>query len=88
MHRSPAALPERHPKFLSGGAKRDGIDDRAIAGAQAHTHMGLPHLFDIDEGMGGERKDRLGIARAEGTRARDRRHDVGVGGGGGERPVD
>src|SRR5262249_40852334 len=49
VHGSPAALPERDPEFLSGGAKRDGIDDRAIAGTQPHTHMGLPHLFGIDD---------------------------------------
>ncbi len=38
--------------------------------------------------MGRQRDDRFRIARAERTRARDRRHDVVVGGSGGERPVD
>src|SRR6201982_3332138 len=72
MHGSPAALPERVPELLSGGAKRDGVDDRAVAGAQPRTHMGLPHLFGIDEGVGGKRDHRLRIAGAERTRARDR----------------
>src|SRR5215510_8154999 len=88
VHGSPAALPERDPEFLSGGAKRDGVDDRAIARAQAHTHMKLPHLFGIDESMRRERNNRLGIARAKGTRARDRCYDVVVGSSGGERTVD
>jgi len=69
MHGSPAALPERVPELLSGGAKRNGVDDRAIAGTQARTHMGLPYLFGIDEGMGRQRDDRFRIARAERTRA-------------------
>src|SRR5262249_58225216 len=87
VHGSPAALPEGDPEFLPSGAKRDGVDDRAVAGAQPHTHMGLPHLFDIDEGVGGKRNDRLRIARPEGARARDRRHDIVIGGSGGERPL-
>src|SRR5215510_3186893 len=88
VHGSPAALPKRDPEFLSSGAKRDGVDDRAIARAQAQTHMKLPHLFGIDESMRRERNNRLGIARAKGTRARDRCYDVVVGSSGGERPVD
>src|SRR5262249_57805405 len=86
VHGSPAALPEPDPELLSGGAKRNGVDDRAIAGTQARTHMGLPYLFGIDEGMGRQRDDRFRIARTERTRARDRRHDVLVGGSGGARP--
>src|SRR5437879_13759159 len=50
VHGSPAALPEPDPELLSGGAKRNGVDDRAIAGTQPRTHMGLPDLFGIDEG--------------------------------------
>src|SRR5262245_15659733 len=61
VHGSPAALPEGDPEFLPSGAKRDGIDDRAVAGAQPHTHMRLPHPFDIDEAVGGKRNARLGI---------------------------
>ena len=76
------------PELLPGGAERDGVDDRAVAGAQPRAHMGLPDLVGIDEGVGGERDHRLRIAGAEGTRARDRRHDVAVGGGGGDRSVD
>src|SRR5262249_59276787 len=88
VHGSPATLPERDPELLSGGAKRDSVDDRAIAGAQARTHVRLPHLLGIDEGMGRQRDDRFGIARTERTRARDRRQDVVIGGSGGERPPD
>src|SRR5215469_9540847 len=88
VHGSPAALPERDPELLSGGAKRDGVDDRAVAGAQPRAHVRLPYLLGIDEGMGRQRNDRFGIARAERTRARDRRHDVVVGGTGGECPID
>src|SRR6516162_9912442 len=88
VHGSPTALPEPDPELLSGGAKRNGVDDRAVPGTQARTHMGLPYLFGIDEGMGRQRDDRFRIARAERTRARDRRHDVVVGSSGGERPVD
>src|SRR5262252_766948 len=55
VHGSPAALPERVPEFLSGGAKRDGVDDRAIAGAQPRTYMRLPDLFEI----GAERAQRI-----------------------------
>src|SRR5262249_57350944 len=87
VHGSPAALPERDAEFLSSGAKRDGVDDRAIARAQAHTHMKLPHLFGIDESMRRERNDRLRIARAEGTRTRDRCYDVVVGSSGGGGPA-
>src|SRR5260221_760568 len=86
VHGWPAALPEPDPELLSGGAKRNGVDDRAIAGTQPRTHMGLPDLFGIDEGMGRQRDDRFRIARAERTRARDPRHDVVVGGSGGGRP--
>src|SRR5260370_3026132 len=88
VHGSPAALPECDPELLSGGAKRNGVDDRAIAGTQPRTHMGLPYLFGIDEGMGRQRNDRFRIARAERTRARDRRHDVVVGASGGGGPPD
>src|SRR6516225_3938609 len=88
VHGSPTALPEPDPELLSGGAKRNGVDDRAVPGTQPRTHMGLPYLFGIDEGMGRQRDDRFWIARAERTRARDRRHDAVVGGSGGERPVD
>src|SRR5258708_11788794 len=87
VHGSPAALPEPDPELLSRGAKRNGVDDRAIAGTQPRTHMGLPDLFGIDEGMGRQRDDRFRIARAERTRARNRRHGVVVGGSGGGRPL-
>src|SRR4030095_2807339 len=72
----PARVSERDPKFLSGGTKCDGIDDRTIAGAQSRPYMGLAHLVGIHQGMRRKCNDRLGIACAERTRAGDRRHAV------------
>ena len=58
VHGLPARLSEGDPKFLSGGTKCDGIDDRPVAGAQSRPHMGLAHLFGIDQRMRRKCNDR------------------------------
>src|SRR5215475_10071508 len=88
MHALPARLRKRAPKLLSDGAKSDGVEDRAVAGAQSHPHMRLSHLVGIDQGVRRKRNDRLGVARAEGPCAGDRRHDLVGRGRGGNRSVD
>ncbi len=71
VHGAAATLRERGAELLSDRAKRDGIDDRAVARAQAHAHVRLADLLDIGDGVGGQRDHRLGVAGAERAGARD-----------------
>src|SRR6266550_7220208 len=88
MHALPTRLLKRASKLLSGGAKSNGVENRAVAGAQSHTHMRLSYLVGIDQGMRRKCNDRLGVARAERACARDRRHDLVGRGRGSNCPVD
>src|SRR5438309_6241280 len=58
-------LQQRMTKLLPRRAEGDAIDDRAIAGAQPHTHMRLPDLLGIGDAVGGQRDHRLRIAGTE-----------------------
>ena len=42
MHGAPAVRQQRRTELLADSAERDGVDGRAIAGAQARAHMRLP----------------------------------------------
>src|SRR5438309_8124311 len=80
---APAVLQQRMAKLLPRGAEGDAVDDRAIAGAQPHTHMCLPDLLGIGDAVSGQRNHRLGIAGAERPCPRQARNQLAAGGRGG-----
>ena len=65
MHGWPRCCGQRVAERLADRAKRDGVDDRAVAGLEPHAHMRLPDFVGIDELMRRQRDHRLGIAGAE-----------------------
>ena len=65
MQRLAAILRQRMSKLLADGAKRDAVDDGAVAGLEPHPQMRLPHFIGINQLMRRQRQHRLGIAAAE-----------------------
>jgi hypothetical protein len=60
---------QRVTQFLADRAKRDAVDDRAIARLEAHAQMRLADLVGIHQLVRGQCQHRLGIAAAKGSGA-------------------
>ena len=78
MDGAAAVLEQGLSELLPGGAERNGVDGRAVAGLQTGAHMRLADLLGIGDGVGRQRDHRLGIAGAERAGAGDRRMQLGI----------
>src|SRR5205809_7876513 len=58
VHAASAVLQQGMAKLLPRRAEGDAVDDRAIAGAQAHAHVRLADLVRIGDVVGGQRHHR------------------------------
>ena len=68
MQRLAAIRDQRVAELLPDRAKRDAVDDGAVAGFEADAQMRLPDFIGIDQLVRRQRDDRLRIAAAERAR--------------------